>query len=411
MRLLFFSSRCTNDSMKEHDTFPGTSYFVTCKAGCTITDASGELELTCEPGHQQYVNAPSDKLYTSENAVVRKATFNYALAELGLLGGGDTLPAGYIKAEFLESNAASYIDTQVALDANSSVSISHYPSAVTDRGCLFGARADDALNFGHWNPATFSWYNLYNQVHIIATLTPGKQRYLLTIENGVFTNKYGNEMQQNSYESEFFECLTPCYLFTYSKSTGPDERTYLGRIYWFKLSNTQGLQCDFVPAIDAAGSPCMYDKIRRRAFYNLGDGQFIVGMTVDQARNLRKLPDGGGELTISLPSNWQEDASVVDALATAEANEWVLTIQTYEAEAGAVSTFALRRIWVRKRAEQNGSYVAADGSRWQIDWCATMVGGDPQEHGYEPFRSVEAAAAYWELVPYVDPEQEQLLTD
>ena len=182
---------------------------------------------------------------------------------------------------------------------------------------------------------------------------------------------------------------------------------FLGRIYYFNVFQ----KIQLLPALDAVGTPCLHDQIGKTNCYNKGSGSFIVGFTFTQARNLRKLPEGGGELTISLPSNWQEDTAVVDALAAAESKGWVLTIQTYEAEAGAVSTFALRRIWVRKRAEQNGSYVATDGTRWQVEWCATMVGGDPQEHGYEPFRSVEAAAEYWELQPYVYPEQEQLLTD
>lgn len=66
-------------NMKEHNTFPGKTYVVTSKVGCTITDASGELDETCEPGKQKAISAPSDKLYTSEHAVVRE-TFNGAPA-------------------------------------------------------------------------------------------------------------------------------------------------------------------------------------------------------------------------------------------------------------------------------------------------------------------------------------------
>ena len=72
--------------MTEHETFPGKTYIVTSKAGCTITDASGELEETCEPGKQKVISAPSDKLYTSEHAVVRE-TFNGAPAVQS--GGGE----------------------------------------------------------------------------------------------------------------------------------------------------------------------------------------------------------------------------------------------------------------------------------------------------------------------------------
>lgn len=152
----------------------------------------------------------------------------------------------------------------------------------------------------------------------------------------------------------------------------------------------------------------MFDKVRKQFFYNCGTGAFIVGFTLAQARKLSKLPATGGTLTISLPSNWQEDAGVVDALATAEGNGWVFTYQTYDAEE-TTSTFALRRIWVRKTQDANGLYVAKDGTRWHVEWCAGMIGAEPDAHGYEPYRSVEAAVEYWELQQWVDPEEENLL--
>ena len=37
----------------------------------------------------------------------------------------------------------------------------------------------------------------------------------------------------------------------------------------------------------------------------------------------------------------------------------------------------------------------------------TPDGSEPDAHGYEPFRSVEAAVEYWGLTPYVDPEAEE----
>lgn len=85
-----------NGGMTEHKTFPGKTYVVTSKAGCDITDASGELEETCEPGKQKVINAPSDILYTSAPAVVRE-TFNLAPALGSGSGGGveikfDTTP-------------------------------------------------------------------------------------------------------------------------------------------------------------------------------------------------------------------------------------------------------------------------------------------------------------------------------
>ena len=91
----------------------------------------------------------------------------------------------------------------------------------------------------------------------------------------------------------------------------------------------------------------------------------------------------------------------------AQENGWVITIQTYETEAGAASTFALRRVWVRKHIEEQGSYVDPNGSRWQVEWCVDIVGADPEQEGYEMFRSVEAAVEHWSLTTWVDPGLEE----
>jgi hypothetical protein len=52
--------------------------------------------------------------------------------------------------------------------------------------------------------------------------------------------------------------------------------------------------------------------------------------------------------------------------------------------------------------------VASDGTRWLVEWCVDVIGADPESLGYERYRSVDAAVAYWELTPYVDPNAEEL---
>lgn len=420
--------------MKEHDTISGNPYFVTCKAGCVITDASGELKLTCEPGHQQFVNAPSDKLYTSEDAVVRKANFNYAPAALGLLGGGvSELPAGYIKAEFLEStsngdsNVFSYFALPISAQSpedSLEVETEHYLTKKPTVAQIEGLGENTgALNIGYsvTNDSGFiSFDGVTDTGNVVADINlffnyPLQRWTVLKISltakaiiqstDGLIVNSYTPNWGTNNIRRTQIGC------FGRISFEGYAPYGMCGRKRAYRLWVNQKKKYDLKPAVDNAGKPCFFNIVDGKTFYNQGVSYFVVGFTLPQARKLRFLSAGGGALTISLPSNWQEDAAVVDALATAEGKGWVLTIQTYEADAGAASTFALRRIWVRKRAEEYGSYVAADGSRWQIDWCATMVGGDPQDHGYELFRSVEAAAEYWELQPYVHPEDEQLLTD
>ena len=183
--------------------------------------------------------------------------------------------------------------------------------------------------------------------------------------------------------------------------------------YGWGLKAADGTEmANYIPAVDKNGVPCMFDKISKQPFYNSGTGQFIIGMTLEQARNLDKLPKTGGTLTVSLPSNYAEDEDVISALVTARANGWTLTIQTYTPEAEATTTtFGMRRIWVRKAQDENGFYVDTNGTRYQVEWCVEIYSPEnktPDQYGYEMFRNVESAIEYWGLSQWIDPETENI---
>ena len=337
-----------------------------------------------------------------------------ARQRFGLLGGGvSTLPSGYLQAEFLESTGTQYIITDVLATKSLQFKVKYFVNA----------------NVYSWSECfhiVFDYYrNIYTQAgdvatgyNGIATNHPrGKAKANIKYDGTPCVAQFdyagdGNMAIKNSSNEEIVNISADPRLDTSIKialfggNSKNDLNKYAGtrsRIFWMDFLKNGQKDSFFIPAIDSSGVPCMFDKVNRKPFYNNGSGSFIVGMTMEQARKMSKLPAGGGTLTVSLPSNYAEDEGVVNALATAQENGWIITLQTYEAEAAA-STFALRRVWVRKRAEENGSYVDADGTRWQVEWCVDIVGADPEQEGYEPFRSVESAVEYWGLQPWVDPE-------
>lgn len=48
------------------------------------------------------------------------------------------------------------------------------------------------------------------------------------------------------------------------------------RIYYAVISKGETIVRHFVPALDADGTPCMWDKISQAFFYNIGTGAFLV---------------------------------------------------------------------------------------------------------------------------------------
>ena len=398
--------------MQEHDTFPGKVYAVTCASGCTITDNKGRTLGECEAGKQALVVATSDKLLTSASALVTE-TFKCAPAKLmalGLLGGGatNTLPAGYIAADWLGTDTGeAYITVPLNKNKDQTLKIEteHYTTKSTvammeglnDKahvGAYSGAAPGYLFVYFNWASAGQVVRGAWN-THVVE-IKHEPTRQIIYHPNG----ERVIETTRNDY-------AVPTY--TLFRVVGSNHAPWTGRKRTWKAWLDGKLAFDLVPAIAPDGQTCMYNIVKKESYYNIGTQDFIVGLTLAQARNLSNLPATGGALTISLPSNWQGDEGVVSALATAEANGWVFTYQTYESEAGAASTFALRRIYVRKTQNENGQYIDADGTRWYVEWCAGMIGAEPTEHGYEPFRSVDAAVAYWELEPWVDPEAEKML--
>ena len=70
--------------------------------------------------------------------------------------------------------------------------------------------------------------------------------------------------------------------------------------------------------------------------------------------------------------------------------------------------------YFRKTESEYGSYVDAAGVRYTVEWCSAIYSPDnltPEQLGYEQHGNQEAALAAWGLVPYVDPEAENILTE
>lgn len=396
-------------------TIPGAVYTISSTSSCDVTDkASGQLLGTASSGSPFTTPAYSDALTLSDPSAlyVQIKTFNFALAALGLLGGGSStgsaLPSGYIAADWLgTSTGQAYITVPLGMKAGQSIRLEteHWSDVSKSAFEGYSSGSGRALCLGQWGGAflvvypvfdAFGKFTVKTWVKHVADCTPTKKI--------IYSLDSKREFSINANYS------VPTYTLFNSQT---DSRVWTGRKRTWKAWLDGKLEFDLVPAIAPDGQTCMYNKVTKEAYSNIGAEPFVVGMTLSQALKLADLPSSGGTLTASLPTGYDSDSGVMSALETARANGWTLTIQTYTLEASAsATTFALRRIWVRRTADENGLYVAADGTRWQVDWCVDMLtpdGSTPDAYGYELFRSQEAAVAYWELSPYVDPEAEQMM--
>ena len=414
--------------MKEIPVSVGKTYAVTTAGSCTVTDADGRELCTAESGSQSYFTANGHAVTLSDDAAtVTQVNFKQALAALSLLGGGEKLPKGYTRLEFLESTGTQGISVPYNFDKNTGIEVEGlFPLGYTSDMAVF-------------IPLTSPKY-----VAVLYLASRGGTYKLVTTEYGTGLN--GVEAQVNNLGKKAtarYNWLGDKMLYVYNGETGTslfndkyvgDQKNsyvgilyngrygvyYSGFVFSVKLSQFDKVTLNMVPALDSDGTPCMLDLVTRKPFYNSGTGQFIAGIKdAGQLRTvLRKLPDltglDMGTLTLSIPAevNTPEMQELLDS--TEAQKNWEFTIQE---RAAAAATYSLRRVrkvvWVRKVSAENGSYVDADGHRWQAEWCSAIYsprGNDPSLHGYEPFDSVEQAVEFWELQPYVDPNAEELST-
>ena len=409
---------------------PGTWYVVTTDSSCTVTDANGKTLCTAVAGTQKPFLATTMEVTLSDaGATVTKSTFNAALAMLGQSGeGGNTssLPTGYTLLEFVECDYHSYVDTQLTVSPTIGAKYKVWRNSATNYMVLAGnmAVAYDTNTF----------YPFISNQTCIGININGSQ-YIL--KSGGFTSSSSNIASVGvAIKNEFVEgCVNwlndgqlsiKSVSFTETRAlpaaiSSSSSSLYLGnqgaigfngfrgRIYNFNISDSSRIISSCMPVIDSEGNPCFYDTVRDMPLPNIGTAAFIAGFSLAGARKIGRLP-AGIQMTIYLPSGWEDDAEVVAARAIAEAKGCILEVRTYSEEQS-VATYSFNRIWVRRTKDDDGSYVDADNTHWRIDWCDTVIGADPESLGYERFRNVEVAAEYWGLTPVMAIEEDLTETE
>lgn len=399
-------------------------------------DANSKLLETLEANKQKHMTAQESVWLVPDDCKVTKANFKRAALALGLLGGGDTssLPAGYTRVEYLQTDRKQYVRLGLRVE-NLNTKIKYYSiwGTVSGNGggvfTVVNLTSGEIYQHGTYKGGSGDWAYWARVCIKGVNIRAGAWKYTnkedTTEINLQEAYVKGGTQVKNLPDTSYQYPDNEPILFAENNVSGNAAFGFIQHCAEIKLydfeANYAGVPASkLIPALASTGVPCLYDTVRKKAFFNSGSGQFIAGIKdAAQLRTvLRKLPDLTGQdmgtLTLSIPAeaNTPEMQELLDTTETHK--NWELTIQERAAEVATYSLSRVRKVvWVRKVREENGSYVDADGSRWQAEWCSAIYsprGNDPTLHGYEPFDSVEQAVEAWGLVPYEYPEQE-LLTE
>ena len=330
---------CMYDRVTEQ-LFPnsGTGSFI---AGFdTVTQA---LKLATLPDVTAETNAAKKSLTVSLPWEAQLASTGVPAALQVAMDRGWTITVQYrepevatenIAVDFLESTGTQYIDssyipnneTGVRLDIECTIQGDYVPM-----GCRNSSTTETRFYALRPTPGSthgFGWGSWFFTVHEIV----GDQR-MVTMLNYCNSRKVESKYVSGALGGLPFTPLYPMFIFA-ANIAGTPSLVYGGRIWNAAISQGGKIVQDFIPVIDSQGVPCMYDKLSKQEFCNLGTGSFIAGFeTTDKAAlGLSKLPIvQAGELTVSLPAAAQDDATFVPAaIEVARQRGWTIITQYRE---------------------------------------------------------------------------------
>jgi hypothetical protein len=299
--------------------------------GCTVTQIkpNGQTLVDEIPaGGTTAVFAFSSEFEVSDDTAVVQQVFKLApYQKLRLLGvvGGDKLPAGYTRLEYLESTGYQYMVTDfiptnesgIYLDCQVIVNQDVIPcgcrNSSTEHTRFYAIRPPILANSGKYL-AGYGW-----GAWVTIDAPEGYYRdktYLNWRNNRLAQCKTSNHSLQNLS----FTPIYPAYIFAANVKSVPSH-LFIGKIWRVAFSQEENVVRDFIPALTTDGQPCMYDRVKKKALTNAGGGGFICGIETAQQLDtvLRRLPDRTGQNVGTLQVRLADDLQTPENLAKLDA--------------------------------------------------------------------------------------------
>lgn len=229
----------------------------------------------------------------------------------------EKLPSGYTRIDFLEATGTQYITTDVYATGSMKFELEFLTKDFGGLSVLYGVFKSgehscfyNNYNLGYGHAGRF----IYGPTYYYPVFKTGQfqvdTRYKLVVDgHEVYRN--GDKMRYrlgsgstivDSIEPLDFVTSLPISVFAHTGALS--RNSGIKRMYYFRASDNGVMKLNFIPAIDDKGKPCMFDLVTQQPYYNLGTGEdFKAGLkSMSHALQLC-LPETGGTITLSLPTN------------------------------------------------------------------------------------------------------------
>ena len=203
------------------------------------------------------------------------------------MGDNFILPEGYQRVEYLENinPGAQFIDTNLTATEKTSVylDIRQY-QPIHQWGCIFGVRNSmDFSGLGGIVIWPYSWndnvyYTTVNRNSESLRIHPYLQNLKVHYEitpTKIVANEYSKIVENH----EPFTSVGSMILFGRREDVIQTNYTAQAKVYSLTIKEDNKTVLNFIPCLNETGTPCMYDTITGKPFYNVGSGQFSYPAT------------------------------------------------------------------------------------------------------------------------------------
>lgn len=180
------------------------------------------------------------------------------------------LPTGYRRCKYLCGNGETYSAKYAYIDTGICDSVSVKYDIVMEIGSIveYGRFAGVNKNrMGLWSMRDVSKSTFIIRLNTIyiGSFTPPSSKFVYSV-NGGSVSVDGISVAKNTQSYN-----TPYNIWLFGVNFG--DRGTGAKIYGVKMWENGELVRNFVPSIDRAYRPCMYDTVSKQAFYSEGKGE------------------------------------------------------------------------------------------------------------------------------------------
>lgn len=178
----------------------------------------------------------------------------------------------YTKIKYIESTGTQYIDTKYICGNDVRIETEfEYLQIDSAFRCIYGKQtktaAEDAITVSQAVNYTVQAYWRTNLTPF--TLEKDRRYKMLQSQNALVLDG----VDYGGWSSSITKSQLTMYLMA-RNNNGSAGNFFKGRIYGFKIYESNILAMDLIPVLDSSKVPCFYDKISNELLYNKGTGEF-----------------------------------------------------------------------------------------------------------------------------------------